>query len=108
LGILFLTLLIIWSGVTLFAFPMALRQHDQNLRTTLRNALLMVFANAPGVLISLVLLVIVTIILVVLPPLFVVLPGMIALWGEENTRMLLVASGYIAKDEFADREHVKG
>jgi uncharacterized membrane protein YesL len=103
LAILFGTGLIVWIGIAFFAFPLALRQEEPGLRTTLRNSLIMVAANAPGVLVSLVLLLIVSVILVVLPPLFVVLPGVIALWSEENARLLLVASGYIPPDEVADR-----
>jgi uncharacterized membrane protein YesL len=107
IAIFFGTFLIIWSGLALFAFPLAVRQDDQRLRTTLRNAMIMVLANAPGVLISLILLLIVTIVLLLIPPLFAILPGVIALWSAENTRLLLVASGYIAPDESADRERVK-
>lgn len=107
LSILFGTFLIIWSGMALFAFPLALRQEEQQVRTTLRNAVIMVLSNAPGVLISLILLVILAIVLVLVPPLFAIVPGVIALWGAENTRMLLVGSGYIPKDEIADRERVK-
>jgi len=106
LAILFATVLIIWFGVMLFTFPLALRQAEQHLRTTLRNAILMTLANAPGVLVSMLLLLVFSILLFVLPPLFLLLPGVIALWSAENTRLLLVASGYIAKDEFADRERI--
>lgn len=103
LAILFGTGLIVWAGMALVAVPLALRQEEPGLRVTLRNALIMVAANAPGILLSMLLLLIVSIILLVLPPLFVLLPGIIALWGEENTRLLLVASGYIPPDEIADR-----
>lgn len=106
-AILFLTLLIIWSGMALYAFPLALRQDEQRLRTTLRNALVMVFSNAPGTLISLLLLLALSILLLVLPPLFVIVPGVVALWGQENARMLLVAGGYIPEDEIADRPRIK-
>lgn len=107
MAIFFGTMLITWSGVALFGFPLALRQEEQRLWTTLRNGLIMVVANAPGVLISLILLLIVLVVLIVLPPLFAILPGVIALWGGENVRMLLVESGYLARDEIADRERVK-
>jgi hypothetical protein len=53
--------------------------------------------------VSLVLLVLVSGLLLVIPPLFLLLPGVIALWGEENARLFLVGSGHIAKDEIADR-----
>ncbi|HEX6287822.1 MAG TPA: DUF624 domain-containing protein [Herpetosiphonaceae bacterium] len=104
IAVFFGTLLIIWLGIALFAFPLALRQQEQHLRTTLRNALIMVFANAPGVLISLVLLLLLVVVLVFIPPLFAIVPGVIALWSAENTRLLLVASGYVPRDEIADRE----
>jgi uncharacterized membrane protein YesL len=107
IAIFFGTLLIIWLGLALFVFPLAIRQEDQQLRMTLRNGLIMVLANAPGVLISLILLLLLTIVLLLLPPLFAIVPGVIALWGAENTRLLLVASGYIERDEIADRERVK-
>jgi uncharacterized membrane protein YesL len=106
-AILFGTFLIIWSGMALFAFPLALRQQEQSVRTTLRNSLIMVLANAPGVLISLILLSVLLVIFMLLPPLFMLIPGIVALWGAENARMLLVESGYLAKDEFADRERAK-
>ncbi|HEY0602237.1 MAG TPA: hypothetical protein VGD58_04955 [Herpetosiphonaceae bacterium] len=107
IAILFGTFLIVWSGMALFVFPLALRQEEQQVRTTLRNAVIMVFANAPGVLISLILLIILVVVLVLVPPLFAIVPGVVALWGAENARMLLVGSGYIQKDEIADRERVK-
>ncbi len=99
----FRTLMLIWLGVMLFAFPLAVRQQDRRMRTTLRNAFLLVVANAPGVLLSLILLTLLMIGLVLLPPLFLILPGVAALWGQENVRMLLVASGDIPPDEVADR-----
>lgn len=100
------TLMLIWLGTNLFAFPLATRQEDRRLRTTLRNALLLVIANAPGVLISMVLLLLLVLLLLVLPPLFLVVPGVVALWGQENVRLLLVATGYLKKDEIADRERI--
>lgn len=103
LAILFGTFLLLWLGIMLYAFPLALRQEDARLRTTLRNAAVMVVANAPGVLVSLMLLLIVVIVFTLLPPLFIFIPGFVALWGEENARLLLVASGYIPPDEIADR-----
>lgn len=106
-GILFITALIIWLGVALYAFPLAVRQEDQRLRTTLRNAVVLVLANSPGVLISLVMLGLLAALLLFLPPLFLLVPGVVALWGQENARMLLVAGGYIPKDEIADRERVR-
>lgn len=107
IAILFITVLIVWLGIALYAFPLALRQEDQSLRTTLRNAVVMVLANAPGLLISLVLLTLLSATLLILPPLFVLVPAVIALWGQENARLLLVSSGYIAKDEIADRERTR-
>lgn len=104
IAILFVTVLIIWLGIALYAFPLALRQEEQGLRATLRNALVMVLANAPGLLISLTLLALLAATLLILPPLFVLVPAVMALWGQENARLLLVASGYIAKDEIADRD----
>jgi uncharacterized membrane protein YesL len=83
-AILFGTFLIIWSGMALFAFPLALRQQEQSV---LLSVLLVIF--------------------MLLPPLFMLIPGIVALWGAENARMLLVESGYLAKDEFADRERAK-
>jgi uncharacterized membrane protein YesL len=102
--ILFLTLFLIWTSIALFAFPMALRQRDRRLRTTLWNALLMTMGNAPGVMISMILLAMICVVLAVIPPLFLLLPGIITLWGQENVRLLLVAAGYLQRDEFADRE----
>jgi len=101
-GYLFGTLAIVWTGMGLFAFPLAVRQHEQRLRITLRNAVVMVLANAPGVLVSLVLLFLLVLLLTVIPPLFLIVPGVVALWAEENVRMLLVASGHIEPDAFAD------
>jgi uncharacterized membrane protein YesL len=102
IGYLFGTLAIVWTGMGLFAFPLAVRQHEQGLRMTLRNAVVMVMANAPGVLISLALLILLLILLFVIPPLFLIVPGVVALWGEENVRMLLVATGHLEPDAFAD------
>lgn len=101
-GYLFGTLAIIWTGMGLFAFPLAVRQQEQRLRVTLRNALVMVMANAPGVLVSMVLLLVLLIVLILVPPLFLLVPGVVALWGEENVRMLLVATGHVEPDAFAD------
>lgn len=100
---LFVGLFLIWMGVALFAFPIALRQKDQSVRRTLRNAVVMTLANLPGVLVSTLLLLILCVILLVIPPLFIMIPGVVALWGEENARLLLVASGYVAEDPIADR-----
>ena len=100
------TVMLVWLGTSLYAFPLAVRQEDKRLRTTLRNAVLLVIANAPGVLVSMVLLLLLAILLLVLPPLFLLIPGVVALWGQENVRMLLVATGYLKKDEIADRERV--
>lgn len=99
---LFGTLAIVWTGMALYAFPLAIRQQEQRLRTTLRNAVVMVLANAPGLLISLLLLLLLVALLIVIPPLFLIVPGVIALWGEENVRMLLVATGHVEPDDFAD------
>lgn len=104
LTIAFLTCQILWTGIMLYAFPLSSRQEDRRLRTTLRNAAVMVMSNAPGVLVSILLLGMLVALLTVLPPLFVLIPGVVALWSQENVRLLLVAGGYIAKDEFADRE----
>ena len=100
---LFVGLLIIWVGVALFAFPLALRQEDQRVWRTLRNAVVMTLANLPGVLVSVLLLLVLCVILLVIPPLFMIIPGVVALWGEENARLLLVASGYVEQDPIADR-----
>ena len=99
----FLVITLIWIGVIFFAFPLALRQTDHRLRTTLRNAAIIGIANLPGLLVSLVLLLVTTLILFIIPPLFLLIPGWISLWAEENVRLLLVASGHIPADEIADR-----
>lgn len=104
LAIPFGTVVFLWLAIALFAFPLALRQREQRLGITLRNAALLVMANAPGVLVSMLLLGAILLLGLVLPPLFLIIPGVIALWGQENVRLLLVAAGTIAKDEFADRE----
>lgn len=103
LGLMFTTLLIIWTGAALYAFPLALRQHDMRIRTILRNAALMAMGNAPGVLVGLLLLGLLLVLLLI-PPLFLLIPGVIALWSQENVRLLLIAAGYLAKDPIADRE----
>src|SRR4051794_5228294 len=54
LSVLFLVFLIVWLGVIMFAVPLALRQEQPHLRTTLRNTLIIVLANLPGVIVSLV------------------------------------------------------
>jgi uncharacterized membrane protein YesL len=108
IAIVFGTLAIVWTGIALFAFPLALRQDEQRLGMTLRNAVLMVIGNAPGVMLSYVLLIVLLGILTALPPLFLILPGVIALWSEEQARLLLVASGYVKPDEFADKPRVGG
>ncbi|MBA3947691.1 MAG: hypothetical protein H0X37_24440 [Herpetosiphonaceae bacterium] len=94
---------LIWLAVMLVAFPMALRQEDRALRQTLRNSIVLVFSSLPSMLVSLLLLGITTALLLALPPLFVLIPGWVALWGEEQTRLLLVRAGYLTPDEFADR-----
>jgi uncharacterized membrane protein YesL len=104
---LFVALLIIWVGVALYAFPLALRQEDQLVWRTLRNAAVMALANLPGMVVSMVLLILLCGILLVIPPLFLLIPGVVALWGEENARLLLVAGGYLPEDPFADRRKVK-
>lgn len=101
------SLLFVWLGIMLYAFPMALRQEEQRLRLTLRNTAIMVLAHVPGVLLSMLLLLILCVLLAVIPPLFILIPGVVALWGEENVRLLLVASGHIAPDEIADRPRRK-
>ncbi|WP_029215654.1 DUF624 domain-containing protein [Kallotenue papyrolyticum] len=98
-----LGLMLVWAGVALYAFPLALRQQQQRLTTTLRNAFVMAMANAPGTLLSLILLGLLVGVLLLLPPLFVFVPGVIALWGQENARLLLVTSGFLPPDEIADR-----
>ncbi len=97
----FLVITILWIGMLLYAVPVALRQTEPRLGMTLRNTALMVIANLPGMVVSLVLLFLSCLVLLI-PPLFLILPGWIALWGEENVRLLLVASGYLPPDEFAD------
>lgn len=99
----FTTLLIVSMGVALYVFPVALRQEDQRIGRTLRNAFVMTLGNLPGALVSVVLLIIVCSILLFIPPLFVLIPGVVALWGEENARLILVAGGYLPEDPFADR-----
>jgi uncharacterized membrane protein YesL len=99
---LFLVLGLIWIAMLLFALPLALRQADRRLRTTVRNAAVLVLANLPGVIVSLILLFITSLVLLIIPPLFIVVPGWIALWTEENVRLLLVESNIIPADEFAD------
>jgi uncharacterized membrane protein YesL len=99
----FMIATIIWLGIMMYALPMALRQTDKSLRATLRNATVVALANLPGLLVSMVLLLLTTAILIVLPPLFLMVPGWVALWTEENVRLLLVASGHIPPDEIADR-----
>ncbi len=103
----FATLLIVGVGVALYVFPLALRQEDQRIGRTLRNALVMTLANLPGAFVSVVLLLILCSALLFIPPLFVLIPGVVALWGEENARLLLVASGYLPEDPFADRRKPK-
>jgi uncharacterized membrane protein YesL len=100
----FLVIVLVWLAIMLYALPMALRQVEHSMRTTLRNAFILTLANLPGAAVSLVLLFMSSLILVVIPPLFLLLPGWIALWSEENVRLLLVSSGHIAPDEFADRQ----
>lgn len=101
--LIFVGLMFLWLGMALYAFPLALRQQEQRLGLTLRNARVMVLANVPGVFVSLVLLALLLALLTIIPPLFILLPGALALWGEENARLLLVASGHLAPDEVADR-----
>ncbi|HSH78405.1 MAG TPA: DUF624 domain-containing protein [Herpetosiphonaceae bacterium] len=99
----FLVVVLLWVGVMVFAMPMALRQTEQRLRTTMRNVAVVVLANIPGVLVSLLLLFLSTLLLLFLPPLFLLIPGWIALWAAENVRLLLVAAGHLEPDEIADR-----
>ena len=98
----FFVFTVVWIGILFFAIPLALRQSNQRVRTTLRNAVIIVLANLPGVLVSLVLLLSLCLLLSLLVPLILFMPGLIALWAEENVRLLLVASGIIPPDEFAD------
>ncbi len=102
----FLVLDLVWFGIMLYAIPLALRQTDQRVRTTLRNAVILTLANLPGMFVSLVLLLL-SCILLLIPPLFILIPGWIALWSEENVRLLLVAGGHIPADEIADRDYVR-
>jgi uncharacterized membrane protein YesL len=102
-SILFVTLSLVWLGVMLYAFPIALRQQEQQFRMTLRNTIVMVLANLPGVLLSLLILALIGALFIIIPPLFVLLPGLVMLWGQENVRLLLVATGYLPEDEIADR-----
>jgi uncharacterized membrane protein YesL len=95
--------LLVWIGIALVAFPLVLRQEELRLRTTLRNAVVLVMTNAPGLLISYVLLLLLILLLLFLPPLSFLIPGVVALWGQENARLLLVAGGHIAPDEIADQ-----
>src|SRR3712207_1154527 len=46
--------IILWSSMLLYAGPMALRQTEQRLVMTLRSTALMVIANLPGMVVSLV------------------------------------------------------
>lgn len=103
LGITFFVFLILWLCVAVLAFAMALRQHDLKVVRTLRNTIVMVGANMPGMVVSFILLGITSIIFFILPPLFILLPSWIALWGQEQTRLYLVQAGYIPPDEIADR-----
>lgn len=101
LTVFLLVVFIVWLGIMLFAIPLALRQEAPNLRITFRNSAILVLANLPGVIVSLLLLLITSIVFI-LPPLFLLWPGYVALWGEENARLLLVGAGLIPPDEFAD------
>jgi uncharacterized membrane protein YesL len=103
LAIVFSVLLLVWTCMALYAFPIALRQEEQRVWRTIRNAIVMTLANLPGALVSVVLLALVVVLLLLIPPLFLLIPGVVALWGQENARLLLVASGYVAPDPFADR-----
>ncbi len=102
-SIFFFVLELIWFTITLFAMTLALRQEDRRLRTTLRNTAIIILANLPGIIVSMILLLISSIVLLILPPLFLLVPGYIALWTEENARLLLVAGGHLPEDEFADQ-----
>ena len=99
----FLVATFVWLGIMMYALPMALRQSEPSLRWTLRNTVVIALANLPGLIVSLLLLLITTAIFTLLPPLFLLVPGWVALWTEENVRLLLVASGHIPPDEIADR-----
>lgn len=98
----FFVLTLVWLGIMFYALPLALRQTDQRVRITLRNAVVLGLANLPGMIVSLLLLLL-SCVLLLIPPLFVLIPGWIALWSEENVRLLLVAGGHIRADEIADR-----
>ncbi|GAC1645232.1 MAG: hypothetical protein NVS4B8_16510 [Herpetosiphon sp.] len=98
-----LFLIVGWVGIMLIAFPVALRQDEISVRRTLRNSLIVVFSNPIGIVLSLVLLLVLGALFVALPPLFVLLPGLVALWGAEFVRLVLVRTGYLEPDEFADR-----
>ncbi len=102
----FLIIMLIWSGMLLFAMPIALRQTDLRLRTTMRNTAIIVLANLPGVIVSMILLLLSCVLLFIIPPLFLLIPGWIALWTEENVRLLLVAAGHLPEDEVADRPRI--
>ncbi len=102
-SIFFFVLELIWFTITLFAMTLALRQEDKRLRTTLRNTAIIILANLPGIIVSMILLLLSSIVLLILPPLFLLVPGYIALWTEENARLLLVAGGHLPEDEFADQ-----
>ena len=102
-SVFFFVMEVIWFMITLFAMTLALRQEDKRLRTTLRNTSIIVLANLPGIIVSMLLLLVSSIVLLILPPLFLLLPGYIALWTQENARLLLVAGGHLPEDEFADR-----
>lgn len=102
----FLVVMLVWFGMLLFALPIALRQEDLRLRTTMRNTAIIVLANLPGVIVSMILLLLTCVVLFVLPPLFLLIPGWIALWTEENVRLLLVAAGHLPEDEVADRPRI--
>lgn len=104
LALFFMTLLVVGAGIALYVFPLALRQEHQHVWRACRNALVMTVGNLPGALVSLVLLLILCGVLLFVPPLFVLIPGVVALWGEENARLLLVAGGYLPEDPFADRQ----
>ncbi len=99
----FLVATFVWLGIMMYALPMALRQSEQSLRSTVRNTVVIALANLPGLIVSLLLLFVTATIFTLLPPLFLLVPGWVALWTEENVRLLLVASGHIPPDEIADR-----
>lgn len=103
LSLTFLLFTFLWVGVMLVSFAMALRQEIPTLRRTLRNSIIMVFANGPSLVISLGFVIVTSIVLFVLPPLAILIPSWIALWSEEYVRLLLVRAGYLPPDEIADR-----